>query len=228
MRLALYVLLILAQQYGSKPALQPDKHPHQRLPSPNFNVKLFSQAPFSSSRIYHEHIAPKHAYIFMHPISGVLMLKNLTAKPIASDTPRRWPLPFDNQIRRFDYSKFVRLRDNHLRIDRRSLLIQIINPLVPLDKTSKLNPEDVAIFAGELAKEDCAGTYTIDMALFNFHSYFSVRGSLKGQHILHVSCIAHGGVKSHTILLLPGLQDGSVKELAEMYAAICSIVKASM
>lgn len=300
------------------------------LPSPNVDIQLYPQASFLSSRTYHDHIDPKHACLFVHPVSGVLMLQNLSMKPItctgydakgnlttsactiSARSPiigscyvlhRRvtrldfGPLSFEVQIRKFDYSRFIRLRDNHLRVDRRSLPIQLINPFALLDKTSMIKTEDVAIFAevssslsggvklttgnpyvvkhsvmdpnhltrrheyglmlafskgrsqgllqtvcspSSRPKEGGAATYTMGMALFSFHSYFSrlgpavlgpaflgyVRGSLRGLHSLHSSGIAHESVNPHTILLLPDIQDGLVKGPADMRAVICPIVKA--
>lgn len=300
------------------------------LPSPSVDIQLYPQASLLSSRTYHDHIAPKHACIFVHPVSGVLMLENLSTKPItctgydakgnlttsactiSARSPivgrfyvlhRRvtrldfGPLSFEVQIRRFDYSRFIRLRDSHLSVDRRSLPLQVISPFALLDKTSVLKPEDVAIFAevssslsggiklttgnpyvvkhsvmdpnhltrrheyglmlsfskgasqgllqtscspSSRPKEGGAATYTMSMALFSFHSYYSmlgpavlgpaflsyVRGSLRGLHTLHSNGIFHGSVNPHTVLLLPDMQDGLVRGPADMRAVICPIAKA--
>ncbi|KAH6604297.1 hypothetical protein Trco_007743 [Trichoderma cornu-damae] len=127
----------------------------RRLPSPNVDIQLYPQASFLSSRTYHNHVDPKHACIIMHPVSSVLMLENFSTKPIACTsynakgnlTTSACTISARSLIiQRFDYSRFTRLRDSHLRIDRWSLPIQVINPLALLDSTSMLKPEDVAIF----------------------------------------------------------------------------------
>ncbi|KAL7938206.1 hypothetical protein V8C35DRAFT_291218 [Trichoderma chlorosporum] len=50
--------------------------------APNVDIQLYPRQHFSSSRGYRSHIAKRHASIFIHPISGVLMIRNHATIPI--------------------------------------------------------------------------------------------------------------------------------------------------
>lgn len=84
-------------------------------------------------------------------------------------------------------------------------------------------------------------TYTMDMALFSLHSYFTkypaamtnseffhyAQDIFIGLHILHSKGTVHGNINPHTLLLLSYPEALPAKTSLKMHAAICPIVKSA-